>query len=94
MPNIQAHLNFANRRGIMNMNLSKSDTKSGLDILKLTNISWMRHMLVGRLKKDKTLDDLNNDGFFKSWSAYFVYIYQMSCIFFGIELKILVEATR
>ena len=64
MPNIQAHLNFANRRGIMNMNLSKSDKKSGPDILELSNISWMRHMLVGRLKKNKRLDDLNNDGFF------------------------------
>ena len=46
------------------MNLSKSDKKSRLDILELTNISWMRHMLVGRLKKNKRLDDLNNDGFF------------------------------
>ena len=64
MPNIQAHLNFANRRGSMNVNLSKSDKKSGLDILELSNISWMRHMLVGRLKKKDGHDDLNNDGFF------------------------------
>ena len=51
MTNIQALLNFANRLGAMYMNLSKSDKQIWLGILELSNISWMRYMFVGRLKR-------------------------------------------
>ena len=64
MTNIQALLNFANRLGAMYMNLSKSDKQIWLGILELSNISWMRYMFVGRLKKIKRLDDLLTDAFF------------------------------